>query len=116
MRVEELTWRVCGPMHVVSFIERLKANFGEPTQLEGQDAFRWQIHVPGTAERLTDIHLCVTIEERTRRVAIWVFNPESDDRGRYFHVHCEREMTEALQALEKSLAHVLSTNAPIRAS
>jgi hypothetical protein len=92
-------------MLVRTLLHRLKSDFGEPTQFERQDAYRWEIHVPppGTQGTLIDIHLCLTLEEQTQKATIWLFDPRAADhnRARYFHIDSERDMAEALEFLRQ---------------
>jgi hypothetical protein len=98
-------------MYVKTLMDWLKTSYGEPTQLERQDAFRWQIRVPGDVSALAGIHLCVTLEQQTRKVAIWMFDPHAEDSTRYFHIQTEREMNEAMAVLQRSLPQIVPPNA-----
>ena len=61
-------------MHLRLLVDHIKSHLGEPIETDRQDdACHWIIERPlGRAP----IHLCLTLEQSTRRASVWVFDSD----------------------------------------
>ena len=74
--------------------------YGEPTVLEGQSAYRWQIDSLGPMP----VYVCLTIEELTRRASVWVFDPNRHvDHTYYFEVDDTVDLELAVSQMQQRL-------------
>src|SRR5687767_9027063 len=60
-----------GNMHLNRLLDHLKGVCGVPVQIDGQDAYRWEVPSMNGG---SPTHLCLTLEQATKRASIWVFN------------------------------------------
>ena len=87
-------------MHINALQRHLTSMYGEPIHLEGQTAYRWEITSIGPMP----VYLCLTIEESTRRAAIWIFDPNKQfDQTFFVKVHDENDLNEAIETIRLHL-------------
>ena len=86
-------------MHLNTLLNHLKAKFGEPVRLAGQDAFRWDVRQSSGSS----YHICLTLEQATRRASIWVFNPDrpAEAQTYYLGVESQSDLGAALQRIDE---------------
>ena len=84
-------------MHVNELMDHLRTSFGEPTKLDRQNAYRWEI-----SQGRYPIHLCVTLDDGNDRAVIWVFDPHRPDgHGDSIYLNSHDQLDEVLAKIEK---------------
>ena len=96
-----------GRMRLNTLLDHLKAIYGTPSEIERQDAYRWAVR----QTRGAPIHICLTLEQSTRRAAIWVLNPDNpgESRTEFLDVHDEAGLNMAIEKIDRICPATTST-------
>jgi len=87
-------------VHIHALKNHLTTLYGEPTVLERQNAYRWQIDSLGPMA----VYICLTIEELTRRASVWIFDPNRQvDHTYYFEVDDTVDLEAAMNQMRQRL-------------
>jgi hypothetical protein len=86
-------------MHLRQLIDHLRVRYGTPVETDrADDAYHWMIE-RGMGRA---VHLCLTVEQSTRRASIWIFDSErpSEAQTLYLQVEGQAHVDEALRVID----------------
>jgi hypothetical protein len=83
-------------MHINHLMNHLKLSYGEPSKIERQNAYRWEI-----SRGRYPIHLCVTLDDGNDRAVIWIFDPHRvDGHADSIYLNSHDKLEEVLKRIE----------------
>jgi hypothetical protein len=83
-------------MHIDQLMNHLILSYGEPSKLDRQNAYRWEI-----SRGRYPIHLCVTVQDSNDRAVIWVFDPHrTDGHADTIYLNAADKLEEVLNKIE----------------